>query len=156
MDSYLMDSCLFYALIILGALQHEQLLNDSWRHALSNLELEARKLGIILVSVNRNSFLNQILFETLFLYLDQKTHFKCRFKISSEIVFRQGSYNLFENWVWLNALRNNQMLCAANVVKYEAQSTIQELLANNVELESKQPLELTIYRKQGWEERRKG
>lgn len=31
-----------------------------------NLELEARKLGIVLLSVNGNSFPNQILFETLF------------------------------------------------------------------------------------------
>lgn len=33
-----------------------------------NLELEARKLGIVLLSVNGNSFPNQILFETLFFY----------------------------------------------------------------------------------------
>lgn len=62
-----------------------------------SLELEARKLGMILLRVSGNSeiFSDQILFETLFLFLAWKTHFKCRFKISLEIVFKRGLHKLF-------------------------------------------------------------
>lgn len=58
-----------------------------------SLELEARKVGMILLRVNGNSeiFSDQILSETLFLCLAWKAHFK----ISLEIVFKRGLHKLF-------------------------------------------------------------
>lgn len=62
-----------------------------------SLELEARKLGMILLRVSGNSeiFSDLILFETLFLFLAWKTHFKCRFKISLKLSLRGDCISYF-------------------------------------------------------------
>lgn len=62
-----------------------------------HLELEARKVGRVFLSVTGNSgiFSDQILLDTLFLSLHWKTHFKYGFKIRLEIVFKQGLHKLF-------------------------------------------------------------